>query len=457
MFTSNAQRQASIWYFGDRAGLSFQTENQLPVALTNGALSTFEGCATISDEQGNLLFYTDGVTVHNRMHQVMKNGTALRGSDTSTQSALIVPWPGQQKFYVFTVDAQGSNPINGIDSTGLRYSVVDMARQGGLGEVVEKNTGLYSPTTEKLAAVAHGNGRDYWLVSHEWDSDFFFSYLITPAGLNPTPVKSKTGSIHTGANGINALGQMKLSPNGRSLALAITAANTVEFFLFDNQSGKIELIESFKPPYKAQEGPYGVEFSPNSKLLYVSEFMNPGNPRGSIYQWQLGAGSVAATQFEIRGVRNQMGSLQLALDGSIYVAIARATYVGRVTYPNRAGAACEFDSVAVGLKTGLSHSGLPGFVQSWFKPPSPEVNLPNVFTPNEDEQNPVFKPLVFEHIEVAQMKIYNRWGQLLFITHDPTSGWNGGEHPAGTYFWQITGEGADGTEVNKKGWLQLVR
>jgi hypothetical protein len=171
---AHGQRQASIWYFGTRAGLSFQTENLRPRPLSDGALNAVEGSAAICDEQGNLLFYTDGMTVYNRYHTTMKNGTGLRGSPWSTQSALIVPWPGQLKYYVFTVDHFGSVPVNGVDSTGFRYSLVDMTLEGGLGAVVQKNVGLYSPTTEKLTAAQHANGRDFWVVSHEWDSDFFF-------------------------------------------------------------------------------------------------------------------------------------------------------------------------------------------------------------------------------------------------------------------------------------------
>ena len=46
------------WYFGNNAGVSFASGS--PVALTNGQLSTTEGCASISDASGNLMFYTNG-------------------------------------------------------------------------------------------------------------------------------------------------------------------------------------------------------------------------------------------------------------------------------------------------------------------------------------------------------------------------------------------------------------
>jgi hypothetical protein len=64
-----AQREAAIWYFGNKAGLDFNSGS--PVALTNGELITTEGCASFSDKDGRLLFYTDGTYVWNRNHQIM--------------------------------------------------------------------------------------------------------------------------------------------------------------------------------------------------------------------------------------------------------------------------------------------------------------------------------------------------------------------------------------------------
>jgi len=83
-FNSSAQNgQGGIWYFGAYAGLNFCSGT--PVPLTNGALTTSEGCATICDPNCGLLFYTDGITVWNANHTPMSNtlpssvGGALHG------------------------------------------------------------------------------------------------------------------------------------------------------------------------------------------------------------------------------------------------------------------------------------------------------------------------------------------------------------------------------------------
>lgn len=78
------------------------------MALTNGQLNTLEGCATIADTTGSLLFYTDGITVWNRNHVPMPNGSGLLGNPSSTQSGIIVPYPGNTDlYYVFTVHDAG--------------------------------------------------------------------------------------------------------------------------------------------------------------------------------------------------------------------------------------------------------------------------------------------------------------------------------------------------------------
>ncbi len=70
-----SQHEGANWYFGWWSGLHF-SEGEVEV-LESGALQTTEGCSSISDPEGNLLFYTDGITVYNRNHLIMTNGDGL--------------------------------------------------------------------------------------------------------------------------------------------------------------------------------------------------------------------------------------------------------------------------------------------------------------------------------------------------------------------------------------------
>jgi len=129
------QKQANIWYFGEHAGLDFNSG--VPVVLNNGqthsAFATnIEGCASISDSSGALLFYMDGLTIYNRNHAVMMNGSGLLGGQSSSQACVILPKPNDPDlYYVFTTDDFISNLQD-----GLNYSVVDMCLDNGNGAVV---------------------------------------------------------------------------------------------------------------------------------------------------------------------------------------------------------------------------------------------------------------------------------------------------------------------------------
>ena len=89
---SSAQLEANNWYFGDHADITFQ--NTIPLPRGDAQINSREGCAAVSDKlTGALLFYTDGAKVWNSRHQVMQNGTGLKGETSATQSAVIIPNP----------------------------------------------------------------------------------------------------------------------------------------------------------------------------------------------------------------------------------------------------------------------------------------------------------------------------------------------------------------------------
>ncbi|MEP6935328.1 MAG: hypothetical protein ABI988_15560, partial [Nitrospirota bacterium] len=109
----SAQKQDNVWYFGYKVGIDFNGPS--PVVLTDGKMVTQEGCASIADRNtGKLLFYTDGDSVWNRNHGTMLNGYGLYGHYSSTQSALIVPMPGDTtRYFIFTSDAARNKDTEG--------------------------------------------------------------------------------------------------------------------------------------------------------------------------------------------------------------------------------------------------------------------------------------------------------------------------------------------------------
>jgi gliding motility-associated-like protein len=78
-----------------------------------------------------------------------------------------------------------------------------------------------------------------------------------------------------------------------------------------------------------------------------------------------------------------------------------------------------------------------------FYNPEQLLYVPNAFSPNGDELNPIFLP-VFSYtigIDSYSLSIYNRWGELIFSSQDPKVGWDGTYKnypvPSGSYVWKI--------------------
>ncbi|WP_210520596.1 hypothetical protein [Hymenobacter terricola] len=344
---TRAQRPTDIWYFGQQAGLTFADGN-VPKPLSDGKMSTYEGCAVATTSKGELLFYTNGETVWNRKHQPMPNGHKLMGSGSSTQSALIVPDPGSGNvFYIFTVAPQGT-------PNGLRYSVVDMTRDDGFGDLPRVNLLLIQPVAEKLAAVRHANGRDTWVVAHRWNSNAFVSYLVTADGVSAKPLMSNVGSMNAGP-GRNAIGALKFSPDGQHLAAALwRETNKFEIYDFDRTTGKVSNPRSFGPYAEA----YGVEFSPDGTKVYGT-CNGVGGGQTEIWQFDL---KTKAKTLVGKSANRKIGALQRGPDGRIYVAREDNPNLGVIEAPNALGKDCKY--VDEGLKLGGRHSklGLPAFV-----------------------------------------------------------------------------------------------
>lgn len=69
------------------------------------------------------------------------------------------------------------------------------------------------------------------------------------------------------------------------------------------------------------------------------------------------------------------------------------------------------------------------------------IVMPNAFSPNGDGHNDLFRVKYPDVIKTFQLRIYNRWGQAVFVTSDPYAGWDGRTgnqpQPAGVYVWEI--------------------
>jgi hypothetical protein len=380
-----SQNEFSKWYFGQFAGLDFSTSP--PTILTNGGTSS-NGGATICDNTGNLLFYSNGGNaIFNNTHSVMANGNGLAGI-AGTQPLVAVKQPGNNTlYYVFTLDQGG-----GIN--GAKYSIVDMALAAGLGSVTIKNATLYTPSCEKQVAVRHCNGRDVWIVSHEYNSNKFRSYLLTSIGLNPTPVITAIGETPGQGNSNNSLmstaGDMKITPDGKKLALAVYGASVpstlglggFQLFDFDASTGVISNSLILLNAPNAIGSPFSVEFSSDGTKLYGVGQPSLNNIPAILYQWDICSQfttAIIASQYSLNlGAGFVFGALQRAINNKIYMAVGGTQNLHVINNPNASGVAMGFTLNGQSLApTSTCYSGLPNYINYYVKPNYSLVPLTN--------------------------------------------------------------------------------
>jgi len=374
LLSLTSQNEFCKWYFGTLAGLDFTTSP--PTVLTNGALGTSEGVATICDANGNLQFYTDGSIIYNSAHNQMLNGTGLFGGyGSSTQAATIVKQPGNSNlYYVFTTDMGGS--VNGV-----RYTIVDMSLAAGMGSVTTKNVLLYTPTCEKQVVVRHCNGRDAWILTHHSGSNEFRTYLLNNIGVILPPVVSPVGEAPAGNGGFPTLGQLKISPDGKKLAMATYSSSipinlgSGGLFLFDFDAATGIVSNSLTvlsgSNLTNDQGVYGVEFSPDGTKLYCSTFGQFGNNTSALFQWNIclgNAASIAASQYSISLGNTPSGSIQRATNGKLYLASVSTQSLSVINNPNASGGAMNFVLNGLSIAPGTCQLGLPNFINTYVKP-----------------------------------------------------------------------------------------
>lgn len=368
------QGETANWYFGNGAGVRFNNDGTV-VPLDDGRLNTFEGCASISDPFGNLLFYTDGIWVFDRNHEVMPNGGGLYGDPSSTQSAIIVQKPNDPNIhYIFTVD---TSTFENDPNFGLNFSEVDMSLNGGNGDVTVKNTNLLNFSSEKITAVVKDClDKSIWVVVLGTENDGFgplntyYAYEVTDAGINTTPVESTFANLAIQ----DARGYLKFSPDGAILASA-NSASGLYLYDFDVATGILS-NQQLIPVIAPNKFPYGIEFSPNQRFLYVHTSNNApaaqiGGHSSSLLQYDLTAPDIAISEIEIDRRSVFRGALQLGQNGKIYRTIAEnyftgTPFLGVIDNPNELGTAANYIHNAISLNGRNGTQGLPPFIQSFF-------------------------------------------------------------------------------------------
>ena len=350
-FNSFVPNETHIWHFGSFAGIDFNCSPPLPI---NGGLtsihntSAWEASSAISDANGNLLFYTDGVVIFNKKHNITPNGSGLTGHGSSAQ-CMIVPQPESDSlYYVFTNDIYGAG--------NMAYSIFDITLDNDLGDIIpgSKNISLTSPSAERVTAVHHCNQEDIWVILHNSLGDFH-SYLLTSNGLEPAIV-SNLGHIAS-------VGQLMASPNGNLLAIN---GGSLAIFDFNAETGEVcnqRILNNSN-----ETGAYGCSFSSDGSKLYAGD---GEMPFVDVVQYDINAGNTAAiiaSKQTLGQPQFTASQMQIGPDERIYISKMNNDYMSIIDNINSLTPTLVDNGFNLGNNSGSA--GVPNFVQSWFLNPS---------------------------------------------------------------------------------------
>ncbi len=316
-------QRANIWHFGQNAGIDFNGLPNDPAVAVRGPLNTPQGTSVISDQNGQVIFSTDGQSIFIRDPLTpgqfvditpSPNPPGLGGQNNAAQSALIMPVPNDETlFYIFT-----TQEIHGSGTYELRYSLFDRKLNNGQGGLAEYNQLLFARSTERIT----GNGN--WLIAHEYGNNTFRAYPISQQGIG-NPIISAIGSDHSTAIAEQGQGYMELGARN-ILAVALSTpgtSNVVELFDFVDSTG---MVTNFRTAnLNSTTGQvYGLEISPGGNKLYAT-LKSPGTSQ--IVEFAID--SVGNPHFKQRvNQTGELGAMQIGPDGQIYVAINGSSNLG---------------------------------------------------------------------------------------------------------------------------------
>jgi len=327
--------------------------------------------ASICDTSGNLLFYTNGVFIANAIHEQMENGEGLNpGQFTddfadnglpTEQGALFLPYPESDSLYILLHLARDWSGLVSPNTYIKRfyYSLIDQSLDNYRGAIIEKNQLVISDTLNfgKLCAVQHANGRDWWSIIQERNTNRFYRVLINPDGVQFQEPQLLEDSLYSGA------GQVVFSPDGSKFVQFTTVNYALGQFIyiydFDRCAGLLENPRYLM--YNDSSIAGGVAISPNSRYLYVSSYLR-------VFQYDLWADDIAATKDTVAiydGFTSPFGTrfylAQLAPDGKIYINCTSGVNVMHViNNPDLPGDSCDVCQHCVQLPTYNAFS-MPNF------------------------------------------------------------------------------------------------
>ncbi len=375
---AHAQRHDNTWLFGYEGGVVSPGNDQFGISVfdfSEGSLRVSDNqeigldfyitALSMSDASGRLLFYTNGIDVEDTSWKTMLNGAGIHppvsGGLTISQGVLGLPVPGTSHRYALfhVLRSYVGAPLFTVGIVKLHYSVIDMAENNGLGAVVEKLTPVLVDTIQfgKLNATKHANGRDWWILVPEANTNHIYRILFDPTGFHILGKQTIGDSLNAG------LGQAVFSPDGSQYAVYnvtyFSAPETIDLYDFDRCTGLLSAHRHLDANSFNIAG--GVSFSPNSRYLYVHN-------TNVVAQYDVLAPDLAAGRVEVAWYDGYESPFptnffagQLAPDGRIYITASNGSDIFHVIHrPDEPGAASLVEQHGIRLPT-YNASSIPVF------------------------------------------------------------------------------------------------
>lgn len=342
--------------YGEGILLNFNT-NPVNVSLLK-TINNFsmEGSNTsMSDENGKLLFYSNGCSILDASGMIMENGDSINpglvqssycpSGNPATQGVISLPVPGSKNlYYIFNLDLDMpyfmSPQYLGIAPERIYYSIIDVSLNSGLGRVVLKNQVLLRDTfgRSNLQATKHNNGIDWWLIAPKSHSNCYFLTLLSTNGIQKSVLKCSGEDF----NDADLQGQAVFSPDGKKF-VRFLPKNGLNIYDFNNETG--DLTNPIRIYFNQDTFHVaGVAVSANSRFLYACALKK-------IYQFDFNAKDIESSKIligEWDGQANPYPTVfylsALAPDGKIYIGgTSSHNYLHIIHQPNCLGLNCEFE------------------------------------------------------------------------------------------------------------------
>lgn len=338
--------------------------------------------ASFCDKNGEILFFSNGLKILDKLGVIVENGEGLNPtvvewqsykSYPGGQSGFFLEKPGNENIVYFISLDFGLHPANEWPykyvGQNLMVATIDIMANNGTGKVLEKNKILLTGTLMSPAACRHANGRDWWLLVSNADENIHYRVLISPDGFShpdtqfigtkPNPIPFEGGNKNNFAVGNS------FSPKGNYYT-DINDYLGFSIFEFDRCSGLLshERRVDYPPPtypnyYRNAPGS-GAVFSPDEQLFYKTTTFDvgwePWIPYGTLpylLQYDLSFSNLSESVDTINIIDSSdyhfpenitwdgFYGAELAPDGRIYVVHSGLGYC-TVQYPNVKGKACKF-------------------------------------------------------------------------------------------------------------------